>query len=93
MEPKERDMKGSFLKCIYKQTQLNHNELELIIHAHTQITFDRGQLLLEKGKCANDYPIIESGLVRAFTFDYKEDEITTNFIGTQQILIEVSSLF
>ncbi|MEO9077634.1 MAG: Crp/Fnr family transcriptional regulator [Gelidibacter sp.] len=77
----------------YQHPDLKRDDLHLIFDAHDRIEFRKGNLFLEKGKMANDYYIVESGLVRAFTHDYKGEEITTDFVGENEILIEVSSLF
>lgn len=83
----------STLHKTYQHPDLRRDDLKLIFNAHDRIEFKKGDLFLEKGKMPNDYYIIESGLVRAFTHDYKGDEITTDFVGENEILIEVSSLF
>lgn len=86
-------MENSILNNIYRHPDLKIQDLNLIFKAHERIEFERGDFFLEKGKMANEYFIIESGLARAFTHDYNGDEITTDFIGEHEIVIEVSSLF
>ena len=86
-------MDFSTLNRMYQHPDLKQDDLNLIFAAHERITFEKGNLFLEKGKMANAYYIIEKGLARAFTQDYKDDEITTEFIGKDEVLIEVSSLF
>lgn len=86
-------MNNCTLSKIYQHPELKQNDLDLIFSAHKRIVFEKGHFFLEKGKMSNDYYIIENGLVRAFMYNYKGDEITTDFIGDNEILIEVSSLF
>ncbi|MGJ8594053.1 MAG: Crp/Fnr family transcriptional regulator [Aquaticitalea sp.] len=86
-------MDESPLKNIYQHPELRQADLDLIFQAHQHISFEKGHMFLEKGKMANEYHIIENGLVRAFTYNYKGDEITTDFFAENDILIEVSSLF
>lgn len=86
-------MHNPTLAAIYQHPELGQDDLTLIFNAHQKIPFEKGQLFLEKGKMANDYHIIESGLARAFTHNYDGEEITTDFYGENDILIEVSSLF
>lgn len=86
-------MDFSTLSKMYQHPDLKQDDLNLIFDAHKCIQFEKGHLFLEKGKMANAYHIIENGLARAFTHDYKGDEITTEFIGENEVLIEVSSLF
>ncbi len=86
-------MENKILSQIYQHPQIKQEGLLLICDAHQRIEFQKGDFFLEKGKMANEYFIIESGLVKAFTHNYKDDEITTDFIGENEIVIEVSSLF
>lgn len=88
-----KPMDHTTLSSIYQHPDLKKDDLSLIFNAHERMEFEKGDFFLQKGKLANAYYIIESGLVRAFTHDYKGDEITTDFIGENEILIEVSSLF
>lgn len=86
-------MQNKILSQIYQHPQMKHEDLLLICAAHQRLEFQKGDYFLEKGKMSNEYFIIESGLVRAFTHNYKGEEITTDFIGANEIVIEVSSLF
>lgn len=86
-------MQNKILSQIYQHPQMKHEDLLLICAAHQRLEFQKGDYFLEKGKMSNEYFIIESGLVRAFTHNYKGEEITTDFIGENEIVIEVSSLF
>ncbi|MGV8994561.1 MAG: Crp/Fnr family transcriptional regulator [Flavobacterium sp.] len=86
-------MQNKILSQIYQHPQMKQEDLRLICDAHQHVEFQKGDYFLEKGKIANEYFIIEIGLVRAFTHNYKGEEITTDFIGENEIVIEVSSLF
>ncbi len=86
-------MQSKTLVQIYQHPLMKQEDLLLICDAHRRIEFEKGDFFLEKGKMANEYYILESGLVRAFTQNYKGDEITTDFIVENGIVIEVSSLF
>lgn len=86
-------MSNPVLRKIYQHPDLGFEDLERVCRAHSTFEFNKGDYFLEKGKLANEYYIIDTGLVRAYTHDYKGDEITTGFIGTHEILIEVASLF
>lgn len=86
-------MENKILSQIYQHPQMKQEDLLLICGAHQRLEFKKGDFFLEKGKLANEYYIIESGLTRAFTHNYKGNEITTDFIGEKEIVIEVSSLF
>ena len=86
-------MENKIPSQIYQHPQMKQEDLRPICDAHQRVEFQKWDYFLEKGKMANEYFIIESGLVRAFTHNYKGEEITTDFIGENEIVIEVSSLF
>ena len=52
-----------------------------------------GTLLLEKGKTAKSFFVIEKGLFRSFLYDHQGKEITTEFYCPGEIVIESFSLF
>ncbi|MBB4805778.1 CRP-like cAMP-binding protein [Chryseobacterium defluvii] len=68
-------------------------ELDEIFKAHEKVEFQKGDFILEEGKTANEYYIIEKGLARSFVNDFNGNEVTTNFFVENEVVIEVSSLF
>ena len=68
-------------------------ELVEICQAHEKVVFQKGDLILEEGKTANEYYILEKGLARSFVNDFNGNEVTTHFFVENEIIIEVSSLF
>lgn len=68
-------------------------ELSEIFQAHEKVTFHKGDLILEEGKTANEYYILEKGLARSFVNDFNGNDVTTHFFVEQEIIIDVSSLF
>lgn len=78
---------------VYRYPLLTKNAIETIADAHQSMSVKKGQLLLETGKIAHEYYLIEQGLFRSFSYDYNGNEVTTGFNGHNEILIEVSSLF
>lgn len=81
------------MQAIYQHPLLNAAELNMIFDAHTLITFNKGDFLLKKGNVANSYYCINEGLVRSYVYDYNGNDITTGFIGNDEIAIDVVSLF
>ncbi|QFZ54375.1 Crp/Fnr family transcriptional regulator [Oceanihabitans sp. IOP_32] len=86
-------MNINFFQSIYNHPLIAKNDLNEIMDAHEKINFSKGRLFLESGKMANSYGLIEKGLVRAYVHDFNGKEITTDFYSTNEISIEVSSLF
>lgn len=53
----------------------------------------RNEFLLQEGKIANEYMVLESGFFRAFTHNTAGEEVTTNFYMPGNVVFEVSSFF
>jgi CRP-like cAMP-binding protein len=81
------------LQAIYQHTLLSGAELNTIFDAHKLISFNKGDFLLKKGKVASSYFCISKGLVRSYVYDFTGNDITTGFIGNDEIAIDVVSLF
>lgn len=77
----------------YQHPLLSGDDLEKIGAAHEKTEIEKGRILLKEGEVANEYYILQSGLVRAFVQDYDGNEITTEFFVGGEIVIVPSSLF
>ena len=86
-------MQTDFFQTIYNNPLFRKEDYEEISKAHTKVEFRQGALLLESGKIAREFYIIENGLFRSFLYDYNGNEITTEFYCRNEILIESFSLF
>jgi CRP-like cAMP-binding protein len=83
----------STLQTLYQHPLITAGELQIIFEAHKKITFKKGDFLLKKGQVAKGYFCVEAGLIRSYVYDYNGNEITTGFMGKDQIAIDVVSLF
>lgn len=81
------------LKFAYQHPLLSATDLELIFQAHQCVSLDKGDFILEKGQVARAYYIMEEGLVRSFLYDYEGHDITTGFMGKNEVVIEIASFF
>ncbi|HEY8404721.1 MAG TPA: Crp/Fnr family transcriptional regulator [Flavobacteriales bacterium] len=81
------------LERIYGYEGLTRADLQKIFDAHTKVTFERGDFILKAGEQSNEYYCLQKGLVRSYVMDYNGHDITTEFFGEGQIIIEVNSLF
>ena len=86
-------MIDSFFKKIYEHPAITPENYAQLIAAHTKVEFSKNDMILKEGEISNAYYLIEKGLFRSFVIDYSGNEITINFFGDSEILIEVSSLF
>ncbi|RZK46598.1 MAG: Crp/Fnr family transcriptional regulator [Pedobacter sp.] len=82
-----------FLNTIFSPTNFKESELALIIPKFKQVKFSKNDFLLQEGKTENHYWLLESGFARSFVNDIKGNEITTNFYGSRDIVIDWSSFF
>ena len=81
------------LEQVYRHPLLSQEDLKKIIDVHKQVTYTKGEFLLREGQIANEYLIMESGLMRSFVHNFDGIDITTNFFSDCDVVIEVSSLF
>lgn len=86
-------MNTDLFSIIYNHPLLKKEDYEAIRRAHTQLQLQQGAMLLEMGKTAKAFYIIEHGLFRSFLFDYNGNETTTEFYCPNELLIESFSLF
>lgn len=86
-------MTQDFFEKIYNHPAIKKEDLAEIARAHSKVKFAKNEFILKEGETSNAYYLIESGLFRSYVFDFNGKEITTDFCGSNQILIEVASLF
>ena len=83
----------NFFENIYNHPLIVSKEYDELKESHKYIEFSKNEMLLKEGNLSNEYYLIEKGLLRSFVYDFNGKEITTGFFGSNEILIEVSSLF
>lgn len=83
----------SALQIIYQHPLLSPEDVTTIIGAHEKVCFKKGDYLLKKDQVAKKYFCVEKGLVRSYVYDYDGNDITTGFIGENELAIDVVSLF
>lgn len=83
----------TLFKTIYRHPLLLAEDLEAIAGIHQRITITKGDVFFKEGCVANEYYILEKGLIRAFVFNYNGDEITTDFFTDNELVIVPVSLF
>ncbi len=81
------------LTTLYQHPLLTPQDLQQIFEVHQKVYFKKGDFLLKKGQVANAYFCIERGLIRSYVYDYNGHDITTGFMGHNEIAIDVVSLF
>ncbi|GAB3015666.1 Crp/Fnr family transcriptional regulator [Niabella terrae] len=84
---------NAIIKNMYQHPMLTLENLEEIAGAHHRIEMEKGTVFLKEQRTANEYYLLESGLVRAFALDYDGNESTTEFFIPGDIVIVPTSLF
>jgi CRP-like cAMP-binding protein len=81
------------LKDFFKKSQLLSNgAIEIIVEEYEERCFDKGEFFLKQGKISDSAYLIE-GLMRAYTFDRKGNEVTTNFFSKDRPANDPASFF
>ncbi|EPR67063.1 Crp/Fnr family transcriptional regulator [Cyclobacterium qasimii] len=78
------------LKQIYKfGKELSLNDLQVLLKAAKNGSFDKKELLINEGSTRNDVFYIKSGLVRCFHINDKGEEVTLKLIPEHQVVANV----
>lgn len=80
-------------QTLYAHPLFSATDLQETISLHQKVILQKNEFLLEEGKTANAYYLVERGLIRFYVHDFEGNEITTQFICENEIVNEVSSLF
>lgn len=80
-------------KQVYQHFLLSEADIETIKLYHKKVSFKKGEFLLKEDEMADEYYLLEKGLVRAFVQDFDNNETTTEFFCENEIVIVPSSLF
>jgi len=86
-------MAPDLFNMVYQHPLFTPSDLQEIFSLHQKIILPKNGFLLQEGKTANAYYLVEKGLVRFYVHDFNGNEITTQFICKNEIANEVSSLF
>ncbi|HSI75719.1 MAG TPA: Crp/Fnr family transcriptional regulator [Lunatimonas sp.] len=81
------------LDLFYQHPLLEAVDLERIRAKHHRVIFKKGDVMVEKGHQANAYYCMEKGLARAYVVSHSGQEITTGFVVSGEIAIDVVSMF
>ncbi len=80
-------------QSIYQHPLFKENDLHVIAQAHKKVKLPKGSYIFKQGETANEYYLLEKGIVRAFVLDYNNNEITTELFTDNEIVIVPASLF
>ncbi len=86
-------MDEPFLTGIFPRPAFTQKEQETIIAEFQRVTFRKHDFLLTEGTVENHYWFIESGFVRSYAVDTDGNDISTNFYGASDVVIDWPSFF
>jgi CRP-like cAMP-binding protein len=79
-----------FIQSVFPVTEKSAAE---IAGHFSGIEIARNEYLLTESKTCNSYLFLEDGFMRAFTYDVKGNDVTTNFYTKNQVVFEAASFF
>ena len=82
-----------FLNKVFASSGITKDELKTILSKYKQVTFDKNEYLLKEGQVEKKYWFLESGFIRSHVIDTKGNDITFNFYGTGEVIIDYPSIF
>lgn len=77
------------LSCL----EISKTDLENLITGYKKIELKKGDYLVKSGGIVQGYYFIINGFLRSFVIDYEGNEVTTNFYGKDDLILEESSFF
>lgn len=81
------------MKSYYDDVQISENELNSILNAYKRVKVSKNDIIIKDGKLSKNAYFVELGLFRSFVVDFNGNDVTTNFYGRGEVLIDVNSLF
>jgi len=78
---------------ILKNLSFPDRTLEEVVEYFEEISILKNEFFLKEGKINDRYFFLQSGFMRAFTYDNNGNEITTNFYRQDSVVFEVSSFY
>ena len=67
--------------------------IEEALQAFEERELEKTELFLKEGAVSNEYMVLETGFLRAFTHDIEGNDVTTNFFAPGSLVLEVASFF
>jgi CRP-like cAMP-binding protein len=85
--------KESLIKFIEQILPIPMAKVEEIVMHFQPMEIVKNDYFIKEGKICNNYLFLETGFIRAFTFDLDGNDVTTEFYSNNQIVFEVGSFF
>ncbi len=86
--PKQR--LAGFIQSVFPMPE---QQAEIIVSHFNEREIAKNDFLLKEGKTCNEYHYLDSGFMRAYTYDLEGNDVTTAFYSTNQVVCEIFSFF
>lgn len=83
----------NLIKFIQEVLPIPLPKVEEIAASFQEMHIAKDEYFIRTGKVCNQYLFLDTGFIRAFTFDLEGNEVTTEFYSERQIVFEVGSFF
>src|SRR5690625_135294 len=83
----------TLLKKVYAHPLFTPEQMNEVCRYHQQISIAKGDYFIQVNKYSNHFYILEEGMARAYVFDFRGNDITTQFFIRVNIIIEPYALF
>jgi CRP-like cAMP-binding protein len=85
--------KEKITRFILNVLPMPQQQAETISGLFKEKDFDKNDIVFKHGKICNEYYYLEDGYMRAYTYDLEENDVTTAFYSSNQIVCELFSFF
>jgi CRP-like cAMP-binding protein len=85
--------RDKLIQFIHTVIPMPQQRVEEIAYYFENVKIAKGDYFIRYEKVNNKYLFLESGFIRAYTFDLDGNEVTTDFYSESQVVFEVASFF
>lgn len=86
-------MENNVIQSIFTSADFKEEDRKRIIESFKPIHFKKSEYILNEGITASHYWFLDSGYARSFAIDTEGNDITTQFFGPGEIVINWTSFF
>ena len=81
----------SLLINIFSRANFSSQEMEMVLKHFTKVSFKKKDFLFKEGQTLDHYYFLDKGFIRSFTYDYNDNQVTTNFYSPSNIVLDWTS--
>jgi hypothetical protein len=85
--------RDNLIAFIQNVLPIPEQKVEVIASHFQSMRVEKNDFFIRQGERSNRYLFLETGFMRAFTFDPDGNEVTTEFYGSRQVVFEVASFY